>query len=79
MASRLTLEFDEEAVAKLQSLMKEFGEREPQVLISRALGLLDTITPFMVDGKLTVFDPRARSDDDQFVGVVFENVAKKAA
>jgi hypothetical protein len=79
MAAKLTLEFDEVAVAKLHSLMERFGEHEPETMINRALGLLDTIDPFMTDGAFTVFDQKAEKESDEFVRVVFENAAKRAA
>jgi hypothetical protein len=84
MGRPLTLEFDEVAADQLRALMERFGERDPELMVARALGLAETIKPFLDEGTLVVGDPKATSDDDYLVRLTFDNAPdrdpkKKAA
>ena len=63
MARNLYFELGPDVADKLWQLTKLYGELSPEATLSRALGLLEMVEPFLHDGLLTVVDTRLESDD----------------
>ena len=76
MAETVYLELEPSAVAIIRTLSSRFNETSLEAMVSRALGLLEDLAPFIRGGILTVVDPRATSDDpeERYVDFVFENI-----
>jgi hypothetical protein len=82
MSKSLLIELNPSAVAHLELLMRQFGEDKPEVMIARALGLLDLVQEYLgPDGTLTVVNGRSveRNGEEELVDLVFENRAKMQA
>jgi hypothetical protein len=74
------------AVTKLEGLMRRFGELRPEIMISRALGLLEVIQPYLAeDGTVTLVDPSkvtpgaSSVSEDALVDIVFENARRDSS
>jgi hypothetical protein len=84
MSKKLVFQLGAGAVKKLEALMQQYGETEPETLISRALGLLAAVQPYLHDGALTVVDPDAEEPAEQrsnaaHVDLVFERLQGRDA
>lgn len=79
MAGEVVIGLNAAAAARLYELMQRFGEDRPEVMIARALGLLDIVKDYLNDqGVLTVVDPLVADDADdrsKFVELVFKKAA----
>ncbi len=79
MKSTLYFEFGSDAAKRLDRLTRRFGERSAEATVTRALGLLEAIEPYLHDGVLTVIDPHPTDPDaEPEVELVFERVAESA-
>lgn len=76
MAGEVVIGLNSTAAARLGTLMERFGEDREEVMVSRALGLLDAVQNYVDDqGVLTVVDPAAGEGENRFVELVFRKAA----
>jgi hypothetical protein len=78
MATKLLIELSPAAEAALLDLMKWYGEETPEAMVSRALGFLQAVRPYLNDRVLTISKPGASGEDDDVVEFEFENVRQHA-
>ena len=80
MARNLYFELGPDVAERLLNLTKSYGESSPEATVARALGLLETIEPYLHDGLLTVIDPKVSADDeaDREVDLLFEGATKES-
>jgi hypothetical protein len=76
MASELVIRLSPAAEAAVLELMRRYGEPTPSAMVSRALGFLQAVEPYVDDGVLTIDKPGASGDDDGLVEFEFENVPR---
>ncbi len=82
MSRNLILEFGPDLVKQIESLGQDYGEDSPLTTISRALGLMAALKPYIKDGVLTVIDsnaPATEMDEEREVDLVFETLRREAA
>jgi len=72
MTRSLVIEFSPGAVERIERLVGAFGDRKPEEVIMRGLGLLEAVKPYLLDGQVTVIDYTAE-EDAQYVDLVFDN------
>jgi hypothetical protein len=72
----LLIKLNPAAYARLRALMDYYGDTKPESMISRALGLLELLQPYVgADGVLTVVNSnRERNGEDREVDLIFENL-----
>lgn len=75
MDDDLLIRLNPPAHRQLRALMKYYGEATPEQMISRALGLLQMVEPYVgPDGALTVVTPHPEPDGgDREIDLVFDN------
>ena len=79
MAGEVVIGLNAAAATRLRGLMERFGEDQPEVMISRALGLLDIVKDYLNDeGVLTVVDPFSADSKARLVELVFKKAAGRA-
>jgi len=80
MARNLYFELGPDVAQRLLSLTKNYGESSPEATVARAIGLLETIEPYLHDGLLTVIDPRVSADntEEREVDLLFEGATKES-
>ena len=80
MAEDLLIELNAAAHKRLRALMDFYGDQTPEQMISRALGLLEILEPYVgPDGLLGVVNGNPeRNGEDREVGLVFENIEARA-
>jgi hypothetical protein len=66
---RLALAFGPHTVAELERLAPIFGERTPEGMVARAIGLMTILTKYMHDGYLTVVPLHQLEQLDPEIGV----------
>ncbi len=79
MPDDLLIELNGPAYARLRSMMAFYGDTSPETMISRALGLLEMLEPYVgPDGVLTVVnrDPE-RNGEGPEVDLVFDNMSDR--
>jgi hypothetical protein len=75
MTESLVFKLNGPAVDKLNILMEQFKETYPDVMISRALGLLDIVKDYVdEEGILTVIDPKITEGSNK-VELLFKKIA----
>ncbi len=86
MTDKILIQLSPVAVAKLQDLMRRFGETREDAMISRALGVLEVVKNYLAsDGTLTIVDPsKIHPNMDgvpeaALVDIVFEKAKRELA
>jgi len=80
MPDDLLIELNAPAYARLRTMMAFYGDSAPETMISRALGLLEMLEPYVgPDGVLTVVNPNPeRNGEGAEVDLVFDNMSDRA-
>jgi len=80
MSDDLFIELNPAAHARLRALMEHYGDTKPETMISRALGLLELLQPYIADdGVLTVVNANPeRNGEEPEVDLMFENIQDRA-
>jgi len=79
MPDELLIKLNPAAHARLRALMDYYGDTKPDAMVSRALGLLEMLQPYVrADGLLTVVNAnQSQNGEDREVDLVFEKLQNR--